>query len=190
MADSPDTPGDLLPEPESRADLPSPAEPLFADRDRYCIECGYNLRGVTRPVCPECGRSFDPKRLSTYLNDPPAEPTLQRIGRRAGHRGTSLTIHLLALWMPSIVLWFGPDLHIPTFACMLLPPLVLLGAAAIYRVLQLLPEHIQENVALTLPVGFGTGALLGIPYGPIGMAVGAIVGPITGLILTRRALTT
>lgn len=29
-----------------------------------CIECGYSLRGLADPRCPECGRSFDPERVA------------------------------------------------------------------------------------------------------------------------------
>lgn len=31
-----------------------------------CLGCGYALRGLTRAVCPECGRVFDPTDASTY----------------------------------------------------------------------------------------------------------------------------
>ncbi len=33
------------------------------DRDVLCPECGYNLRGLTVPRCPECGGYFDPLRV-------------------------------------------------------------------------------------------------------------------------------
>ncbi len=33
-----------------------------------CITCGYNLRGLTEPRCPECGTPFEPK-----LNDEQSE---------------------------------------------------------------------------------------------------------------------
>jgi hypothetical protein len=28
-----------------------------------CIACGYSLRGLPEPRCPECGRPFDPNRM-------------------------------------------------------------------------------------------------------------------------------
>jgi hypothetical protein len=31
------------------------------ERDVYCETCGYNLRGLKKPVCPECGRPFKPR---------------------------------------------------------------------------------------------------------------------------------
>ncbi len=27
--------------------------------NKYCLDCGYNLRGLERGKCPECGRWFD-----------------------------------------------------------------------------------------------------------------------------------
>lgn len=37
------------------------------DRQIWCRSCGYQLHGLTQPVCPECGRAFDlanPKTIS------------------------------------------------------------------------------------------------------------------------------
>jgi hypothetical protein len=31
---------------------------FVADRDEPCPACGYSLRGLTRPICPECGASL------------------------------------------------------------------------------------------------------------------------------------
>lgn len=53
----------------------------------YCWECGYALRGLETPRCPECGRSFDPTDPTTmntgrvvgpvtrWLMSPPGRPT-------------------------------------------------------------------------------------------------------------------
>ncbi len=35
-----------------------------------CTGCGYRLRGLPAPLCPECGRSFDPADPTTYVADP------------------------------------------------------------------------------------------------------------------------
>ena len=32
---------------------------FLADRDAACPACNYNLRGLTQPVCPECGKKIE-----------------------------------------------------------------------------------------------------------------------------------
>ncbi len=34
-----------------------------------CIPCGYDLRGLTEPRCPECGTSFDSALLGEKVDD-------------------------------------------------------------------------------------------------------------------------
>lgn len=36
-----------------------------------CLSCGYLLRGLPQPVCPECARPFDPADPTTFDADPP-----------------------------------------------------------------------------------------------------------------------
>ncbi len=42
----------------------------------YCRSCGYLLRGLEAPFCPECGTSFDPGDPTTYRT--PLEPQTSR----------------------------------------------------------------------------------------------------------------
>ena len=42
----------------------------------YCRSCGYLLRGLEAPFCPECGASFDPGDPTTYRT--PLEPQTSR----------------------------------------------------------------------------------------------------------------
>ncbi|MBN1343620.1 MAG: hypothetical protein JXQ73_13110 [Phycisphaerae bacterium] len=35
------------------------ADTSGVDQDALCVDCGYNLRGLTTDRCPECGRAFD-----------------------------------------------------------------------------------------------------------------------------------
>ncbi len=35
-----------------------------------CLTCGYLLRELDDPVCPECARRFDPEDPKTYITDP------------------------------------------------------------------------------------------------------------------------
>lgn len=46
-----------------------------------CLGCGYLLRGLERPLCPECGREFDPGDTSTFDTDPPRRRRRKRIKR-------------------------------------------------------------------------------------------------------------
>jgi hypothetical protein len=40
------------------------------DWQGYCRSCGYLLRGLPAPRCPECGRTFDRNNPRTYLKNP------------------------------------------------------------------------------------------------------------------------
>ncbi|WP_432800055.1 hypothetical protein [Poriferisphaera sp. WC338] len=42
----------------------------------FCLECGYNLRGLTRRTCPECGRSFNPNDRYSYADSPKGNAAL------------------------------------------------------------------------------------------------------------------
>jgi hypothetical protein len=62
--------------PLPAADAPRPGTELvcafLADQDVACPKCGYNLRGVGEPTCPECGREIElalasPGRSRGYL---------------------------------------------------------------------------------------------------------------------------
>jgi hypothetical protein len=49
---------------------------------RYCLGCSHSLRGVTEPVCPECGRDFDPHDPRTTGESPfPVRRALGRLTR-------------------------------------------------------------------------------------------------------------
>jgi len=65
MEHDPDTP---VFDPASLANASVPI-----DRDAYCQECGYNLRGLTDDQCPECGTSFN-----RFLLGVPDIPWLRR----------------------------------------------------------------------------------------------------------------
>ena len=51
---------------DSEADVIRLVE-FLATRDAPCPLCGYNLHGLTRDICPECGRQL---QLSVGLTDP------------------------------------------------------------------------------------------------------------------------
>jgi hypothetical protein len=45
---------------------------IAVSHDMYCRQCGYNLRGLERESCPECGRDFRRDDPATYAKKPPA----------------------------------------------------------------------------------------------------------------------
>jgi ssDNA-binding Zn-finger/Zn-ribbon topoisomerase 1 len=56
--------------PEEQALVSPPGRPFFSGRELpipdfgwRCHSCNYELRGLTRHVCPECGTAFDPEAL-------------------------------------------------------------------------------------------------------------------------------
>jgi hypothetical protein len=60
------------------------------ETDLTCPSCGYNLTGLPREICPECGTSFD---LELLRND----PELRRLGTPVyGRRGIALIPRTLA----------------------------------------------------------------------------------------------
>ena len=61
--------------------------PVDEEPARYCRGCGYNLRGLTVPRCPECGRPFDPADPHTYREHP------IRRWVRPRHAGGHLRVH-------------------------------------------------------------------------------------------------
>ena len=42
----------------------------FLETSGYCLGCGHPLKSVTEPVCPECGRGFDPSEPRTFGKSP------------------------------------------------------------------------------------------------------------------------
>lgn len=46
---------------------------------RHCQSCGYSLQGLAENRCPECGRGFDPRDISTFASRiVDGEPLLKR----------------------------------------------------------------------------------------------------------------
>ena len=58
-----------------------------------CRSCGYRLRDLPDPVCPECGRGFDPADPKTYV----ANPERRRRRRWLGRLGVAVAVIILAL---------------------------------------------------------------------------------------------
>ncbi|MEM0913736.1 MAG: hypothetical protein AAGB29_03515 [Planctomycetota bacterium] len=79
----------------SRAPRPTPQTPIVSehdvaaylrDRDAACPRCGYNVRGLTQPRCPECGHALTVAGLKhgEAANIPPVWITATRLGAAGG----------------------------------------------------------------------------------------------------------
>jgi len=53
-----------------QSEQPQAPHPTAHEPARFCWKCGYELRGLTTPRCPECGRGFDSTNPHTYRRRP------------------------------------------------------------------------------------------------------------------------
>ena len=70
------------------------------DWQRRCLGCGYSLRGLPQPVCPECGRGFDPDDPETHVTPARWAQTLLRrmlLGYRSTIVGMGAAVILLEI---------------------------------------------------------------------------------------------
>jgi hypothetical protein len=64
--------------------------PISAEWELACTHCGYDLTGLTTRVCPECGRSFHPRKTWLANRDLPFQ--------RREFRKVVLTLVVLTIW--------------------------------------------------------------------------------------------
>lgn len=87
---------------------------------RYCLGCNHPLRGVTEPVCPECGRGFDPHDPRTTGETPfPMRRVLGRLAKGLAMFGIAATAIVVLL-----AAWGGSDLFVWLIAFALAPLLL------------------------------------------------------------------
>ena len=79
----------------------TPTRPIF-DMDVPCPQCGYNLRGLVEPICPECGERFDPQRVLDHARRRELQP-------RTWHVIWNVVRHPVAVWsIPDVLHGWGP----------------------------------------------------------------------------------
>lgn len=64
--------------------------------EAQCLTCGYLLRGLPEPKCPECGRPFDPLDATTFEGDSQRRRRILWAKRLAVAAGITLVVFALA----------------------------------------------------------------------------------------------
>jgi hypothetical protein len=85
-------------------DPPPATEPM----SRHCGNCGYDLRGIAEPRCPECGVAFDPFR-------PPVASVPWFHRRTIGHAAALWRTWCLVAWRPGRLaeeVWLDSELNV------------------------------------------------------------------------------
>lgn len=83
---------------------------FLAERDALCPQCGYNLRGLTAEVCPECRTA-----LAVQVFAVASQRRVLKAGAVAISMGAAISLSVLGL-LPFITLrggrmnWLGPTL--------------------------------------------------------------------------------
>jgi hypothetical protein len=103
--------------------------------DRYCLKCGYALRGLPQPRCPECCRPFDVRDPRTFDDRP-------RSGRLPWGRLLPWTLSLAGLHLFVVFV---------TFASLRDPRTYTLAAEVLFTSL-VLPLMLLERLTRTLGI--------------------------------------
>ncbi|MEM0915086.1 MAG: hypothetical protein AAGK09_10820 [Planctomycetota bacterium] len=143
--------------------------PIFADADRYCLDCGYNLRGLHEPRCPECGSWFDPERPSTYYAKGDVSQELLRQDKTIRTALIAVLIVLTVAGLP--IIYFADDLLGPPFEW--LGPLLTVtpwSAMCAYALIWL----IEHDRVVTLPAYLIAGVVIGVGLGIVAALVGCL----------------
>lgn len=172
------------------ADAADPGELMILPA-KYCRACGFDLTlidaGDSGGVCPGCEKKYDPNDESTYRTTPlPVQENYWlQTPRLAGY---------------ALIVWFllgRPAIHVVggslggkfadavlALGVLLMLPWVLLG---VLLALEVVEEHHNPKLAVTLPLGFAFGLLLTFGLHPGIMLVAGITGAFAGFIRTWRA---
>jgi hypothetical protein len=108
--------------------------------DRCCIGCGHPLRGVTRKVCPECGRRFDPDLPRTMGK-------VANLGFRRGLIGTCRVLHwAFLIFAVTIILYSGLGGHWILVAMIVFASLPIMLLQFILLALPMQPISVQRRL--------------------------------------------
>ena len=179
------------PFPDDASATPPDPTGAWHQRDRFCVTCKYNLRGLNMGLCPECGTPFNVHNQRTVLTSDQLagpRPTQWPHWRRVACGATAG----LLLALPYLSLVVAP---FTTTACCFVffawP--VLTGVTAWLAMEAILPEAwagIWVNVFIACILAglavTGQLALLMRELHPIGIALGWSIGLPVGLLRSRK----
>ncbi|HVU62941.1 MAG TPA: hypothetical protein VHC70_03125 [Phycisphaerales bacterium] len=94
------------PAPEALPQSPDLLLQFLADRDHPCPGCGYNLRALTVPRCPECN---EPLKLQAGLVEPKLAWFIVGVVGLAMGAGFGLLVYG-AIFLQSLMRGFGPSM--------------------------------------------------------------------------------
>ncbi len=78
--------------------LPTAESIMDDSKQRFCLECNYNLYGLVENRCPGCGKEFDPEDPSTFATKIPTPWHRFRYAVRL-HYPTFLVLVLIMLYV-------------------------------------------------------------------------------------------
>jgi len=109
-----------------------------------CLDCNYSLRGLESSICPECGRSFDPRDPRTYRDPTRAAKRLLEYFRKPPP--PILRLMTVAVTIAALAERSGPGLNMGVFCMVWIPAalfLMVVVAEFIGRVIVVLATHRQ-----------------------------------------------
>ena len=161
--------------PESEPSFPSPG-PDGLQEDIPCPECKYDLRGLTEPRCPECGRRFEWSDVPA-MRPPPTPKTPRYLWPSLTTGAAFLIIAFLYVLFPQspvlqVLFWLplGIGFYVMLAAC----------SGAVLALIQAAIEHIAVVAVLGRPtrrrfrawwegvlIGYGLCAVTFMGYGEV-----------------------
>lgn len=184
----PDAPGDY--ELDEVTDNPDRGDlEILAHPAKYCQACGFDLTLIDAEdsgVCPGCEKKYDPNDESTYRTTP--LPTQDNFWLQSPRLAGYALIVWFLLGRP-IIHFVGDGLSgkfadaVLAFGVLAMLPWVLVG---VLLGLEIIEEHHNPKLAVTLPLGFAFGLLLTFGLHPGVMLIGGIAGAFAGFLRTWR----
>jgi hypothetical protein len=155
-------------------DSQPPSQPRFIDRDLYCLQCGYNLRGLSGDParCPECG--YDNPIADAEIPADLIKAQLEKL--EPGAAVFAALWFVLFSLLSAVVL---PDARDMSAAYCLVTPAALALASWLYLALVKFPKSCLGNAGWF-------SALMTYHFWALLLLAGFIGVPAVGLILSGR----